>query len=101
MKKDILINTEGDFDLMFTDDGDIAVGDAGAQAMNILLAVSPGDYKDYPLFGIDITRSIGGNYAMNSFTRQRIITQLKALGYYGISLNVTSSEINLSATSND
>ena len=51
---DILL--AADYDLAFTNAGDIAVGESDGQHLNLLLLTSPGEWRADPVAGIGLRR---------------------------------------------
>ena len=49
---DLLLTT--DYDLAFTDAGDLAVGESDGQHLSLLLLSSPGEWRASPLVGVGL-----------------------------------------------
>lgn len=76
--KDILIDLEGDGDLIVRD-GDFVIGDSDQQNVKLLLEADKGQVRFWPLIGAGIRRHLGGPF--DDRTRRDIQLQLQADGY--------------------
>ena len=56
-----LLLTE-DFDLAFTPQGDVAIGESDAQHVQLLLQTNQGDWREDALVGVGVTRYLKAPY---------------------------------------
>ena len=72
-----------DYDLAFTPDGDIAVGDSDGQHLNLLLLTSPGEWRADPVVGVGLRRYQNAPLgpAETAALQREVAVQLERDGY--------------------
>ena len=91
--KDLLLDENGDLAIV---NGDLLIGDASTQSVQLILTSKPGEWKEFPLVGCDIERALNG--AISRFLEQNIRVQLEA-DYFKIEkLQITEKGIDLNGT---
>lgn len=91
--KDFLLNTDGDLLIV---DGDFAVGNSNGDDIQLIIASTPGDWKQHTTCGANATAEINNSDAY-AF-KLRIEEQLKADGFTVNSVKLINREVEVDAT---
>ncbi len=90
--KDLLLNTDGD---LLVVDGDFAIGESNGDDIQLIIASTPGDWKQYPSCGANATAEINNSDAYPF--KLRIEEQLKADGFTVNSVKLNNGEVEVDA----
>ncbi len=91
--KDLLLNTDGDLLIV---DGDFAIGESNGDDIQLIIASTPGDWKQFPNCGANATLEINNSDAY-AF-KLRIEEQLKADGFTVNYVKLNNGEVEVDAT---
>lgn len=91
--KDFALNTDGD---LLVVDGDFAIGESNGDDIQLIIASTPGDWKQNPACGANATAEINNSDAY-AF-KLRIEEQLKSDGFTVNSVKLTNGEVEVDAT---
>lgn len=91
--KDFALNNE--LDLMIVD-GDFAIGESNGDDIQLIIASTPGDWKQYPACGANATAEINNSDAY-AF-KLRIEDQLKNDGFTVNSVKIINGGVEVDAT---
>ena len=93
MRHDILLKEDGGFIIR---NGDFVIGESDEQHVQLILETNPNDWKENPITGAALVKSLGGN--ITGFAKRNVQVQLEADGY---SLNkITEKENGIDVTAN-
>jgi hypothetical protein len=79
--------------------GDFVIGLSDEQHIEDLLIAAPGDVKQFPLVGVDISKAINGS--VDGEVRKEIRLQLVADGYDVTTIDFKNGELNINAKRNN
>ncbi len=85
---DLRINENGD---LLIQNGDFVIGDARADITERILIAYPGEFKEKPLLGCNITAQING--APSPFWRGNTMSQLRAEGMNVKRMDITDTGV--------
>jgi len=93
---DILLDENGD---LVVKNGDLLIGNSALQHLDLLLQSNKGDWKEYPLVGVDLNKSINSTMSLqntDAITKQ-IKLQMEMDGFTGVKINGTIKDIEIFA----
>ena len=82
---------DANYDLAFTEAGDVAVGESDGQHLALLQLTSPGEWRADPLVGIGLRRYLNAPYgpAQAAALQREFSIQLIRDGYQVLELNLS------------
>jgi hypothetical protein len=92
MRQDFLLDADGDIKIV---NGDLIIGESDQQHVELLLSTSPNDWKENPVTGAAMIKSLGGN--LSGFAKRNVAVQLEADGYAVNSIEENENGINVTA----
>ncbi len=92
MRQDILLNPDGSFMIR---NGDFVIGESDQQHIELILQTNPNDWKESPLTGAALIKSLGGN--LTGFAKRNVQVQLEADGYMLDQINEHTNGIDVTA----
>jgi hypothetical protein len=76
MRQDILLDENKK---LLVRNGDFVIGESDQQHIELILSTNPNDWKENPVVGAALIKSLGGN--INGFVKRNVTVQLEADGY--------------------
>lgn len=92
MRTDLQLNTNGDLLVVA---GNLVIGESDEQHIIDILSAYPGEYKQFPMIGVYIHRTVNG--LIDGFIKRDIRINLESDGYVINKIEFTESELNIDA----
>ncbi len=93
---DILLDENGD---LVDNNGDLAIGNSALQHLDLLLKSNKGDWKEYPLVGVDLNKSINSTLSLQNTDAivKQIKLQMEMDGFTGVKISGTADDMQIIA----